>query len=350
MIWRTQKQKLGDNGIGAQAGRDVVIQGMSYADTKAVARDVAMEVFRENATRLVREAHATAHARAEEFVDNFLDQMAAKHPDALHHMQEPGVQSALLEAQSTYARTGDADLGELLVELLIDRVGKTERDLAQLALISAIEVARELRSAHLALLASNLFVKGIRLNVTSVEELAQGMEEALYPLQDALHTINSMDLDYLVGRGCLILSAGQISIAEYLRMTYPGMFTRGFNTKQWPGGAHLLDTPLVEAHPDHPGNHRIAAITNEDLDMLLESYELAYCEHDARTALRQNPVGDQEIERLLTSAAPRLTNTFSRWKALNLSHYVNTATGVAIGHAYLRRRNEGAVPPLERFL
>lgn len=46
--------------------------GLSYEDTKAVAKDAAMEVFKENATRLVREAHDITYGRAEEFAEIFL--------------------------------------------------------------------------------------------------------------------------------------------------------------------------------------------------------------------------------------------------------------------------------------
>ncbi|MEV7994879.1 LPO_1073/Vpar_1526 family protein [Streptomyces sp. NPDC086077] len=323
---------------------------MSYADVKSVARDTAMEVFRENATKLTREAHSIAYSRAEEFTENFLDEMMTTCPEALHQIQEPGVQATILEAQSGYASTGDEDLANLLVELLIGRMKRDARDLTQLALSSAVSVAKDLRSAHFSLLSCNLFLKGVRLPVTSFEELAQGMDEALYPIQDALYTIGPQDLDYLVGRGCLISATGAISIGRYLRMNYPGICTRGFKADEWPESRLLMDTPLAEPHPENSGYYRVPIVTNMDLEVLLESYELEHLRGAAKEALQHNVMGDMEISSLLTSTRPRLTNTFSRWSFLGLEHYVNTATGTAIGHAHLRNVTGEELPPLGSFL
>ncbi|MFF7845929.1 LPO_1073/Vpar_1526 family protein [Streptomyces ossamyceticus] len=184
MIWKTQKQRAGDKARILQAGRDLIVAGMTYEDTKAVAKDTAMEVFKENATKLVREAHDIAYGRAEEFAENFLDGIIRNHPDVLNKLRDPGMQASILDAQSSYAATGDAELGDLLVGLLTDRIEKEERDLAHLALNSAISVAKELRSAHFSLLAINFFVKGIVIPVSSVPELALVMDDALYPLQE----------------------------------------------------------------------------------------------------------------------------------------------------------------------
>ncbi|MFG3168370.1 LPO_1073/Vpar_1526 family protein [Streptomyces sp. NPDC048200] len=350
MRWKTQKQRAGDESLNLQAGRDLVVAGLSYEDTKAVAKDVAMEIFKENATRLVREAHDIAYGRAEEFAEIFFDELIRNHPDALQKMRDPGVQSSIFEAQSSYATTGDAELGDLLVGLLVDRIEKEERDLAHLALNSAIGVAKELRSAHFSLLALNFFVKGVVVPVDSIEKLARAMDDALYRLQDALYVIGDQDLDYLVGKGCLIAANGQFGIAKYLRMNLPGLFTRGFNVQEWPAGRPLLDVPFVMQDPGDPKYRRIDAVTKMDLDVLLESYDRQDLRGVAEEALQQNVIRDHEIEVRLSLEAPRLKRLFSRWRDLSLDHYVNTATGVAIGHCYLKSVAGNKLPPLKSFI
>ncbi|MFG3198015.1 LPO_1073/Vpar_1526 family protein [Streptomyces sp. NPDC048208] len=347
---KTQKQRAGDEALNLQAGRDLIVAGMSYEDTKAVAKDAAMEVFKENATKLVREAHDIAYKRAEEFAENFLDEIIRSHPNALKKMRDPGVQANIFEAQSSYAITGDAELGDLLVGLLIDRIEQEERDLAHLALNSAIGLAKELRSAHVSLLAINFFLKGIVIPVDSVAQLAPAMDDALHTLQDALYAIGEQDLDYLVGKGCLILASGQVSIAKYLRINLPGLFTRGFNAQEWPEGLPLLDAPFVVQDADDPNYHRIDVVTKRDLDALLDSCERQDLRGIAAEAMRQNVMQDYEIEARLSSQVPRLANIFSRCRSLGLEHYVNTATGVAIGHSYLKSAVGNKLPPLKSFI
>ncbi|WP_406257688.1 LPO_1073/Vpar_1526 family protein [Streptomyces nigra] len=308
---------------------------MSYEDVKSVAKDTAMRVFKENAAKLTQEAHEIAYARAEEFTENFLSEVMATRPAVIHEIGDPGVQSAIFEAQSSYASAGDADLGNLLVSLLVDRMGTEERNLTQLALSSAVSVAKDLRSAHFSLLSCNLFLKGAQASASSIEELAHKLDEALYPLVDALHAIHPQEIDYLMGRGCVVVTIGEMSIARYLRMSYPGLFTRGFNN-EWPEARFLMDTPLVEPHPQNPGNYRLAIVTNSDLETLIRSYELEHLRDTAAAALEHNVIGDTEIESLLVSASPRLANLFSRWSILGMQHCLNTATGHAIGHAHLR--------------
>lgn len=50
----------------------------------------------------------------------------------------------LFSAQKEHARIGDEDLGDLLVQLLVDRTKVRDRNLVQIALNESLEVAPKL--------------------------------------------------------------------------------------------------------------------------------------------------------------------------------------------------------------
>ncbi len=54
------------------------------------------------------------------------------------------MQRAIFTAQMEFARTGDPDLRDLLVDLLVDRAGETDRSLMQIVLNEALSASAKL--------------------------------------------------------------------------------------------------------------------------------------------------------------------------------------------------------------
>lgn len=337
MKWSTGQQKSRDNSTNIRAGRDISI-GLGYRDVKEISRDTAMEVFSRNFQSLSREAHAVAQKRADEFTLNLVESLQQRAPRVLESFQEPGTQSALFSAQSGYAKTGDADLGEVLIELLISRAGCRQRNTSQLASNFAVGIAEHLSSHHFAILTCNFALKQLAYGeIRSIGTLARNIEASIGPFFQDLGSADPADLDYLAGLGCTIATAGSLSPGKYVGMNYPGLFTRGFSSKEIMHSERLIGTRLVRPFGPDPDRYQIDAVTSEDLLKLIDSLLLREISDLALSALRNTVLGEHEIERMITESAPGLAPMFRRIKELEMNGYINTAIGTAIAHANMRR-------------
>ncbi|MDA1096239.1 MAG: hypothetical protein O3B84_03165 [Chloroflexi bacterium] len=97
--------------------------GLTYVD----ARSMVLDVFNANYLKMSREATAIARTRAESFTNAFLERLEETNPHALDSARDPDMQRAIFTAQLEFASSGDADLGELLVALLVDRARESKR-------------------------------------------------------------------------------------------------------------------------------------------------------------------------------------------------------------------------------
>ncbi|MFJ8553805.1 LPO_1073/Vpar_1526 family protein [Streptomyces sp. NPDC093676] len=343
MKWRTQKQNSGDGSLNVLAGRDVDVRvGLGYRDVQEVAKDVAMEVFKDNFIKLSQEAYATAMSRADEFIDNLLEELVKRDSVILKNLEDPGVQAAVLDAQSGYAKTGDPELGELLVGLLADRIRQDARDVSQLSLNAALEISQNLCTRHFSILSCNFFLKYVAFSSVRTErDIADQLVGALEPFEEDFFSAKQSDLNYLCGAGCLIMGAGTMAPGRYMGMNYPGLFSEGFTLEDFPPGRILLGTPLVVSHPEVDGRYKVAAITTAELESLIVVHQLQEVGDTARTALTLRLPSEERILEKVVSCRPEMRPFFSKWQDLALSSYLNTAAGIAIGHANVRRVTGG---------
>lgn len=337
MKWNTRRQSARDNNVNIQAEGDIHL-GIGYGDVKEIAEHAAMSVFEQNFQKLSLQAYAVAQERAAEFTRNFIEALQERAPHALRQIQDPGTQSAVFAAQSGYAKTGDPDLGEVLLELLIERTSCDRRETSQLASNFALTVAENLSPQHFSLLSCSLILKQIvHSDGRSVDSLARSIWNVLGRFSDDLAMVYPADLDYLSGLGCMISTAGSLSPGRYVALNYPGLFTRGFSLGEIAHAERLIGTPLVRPFGPDPDRYKINAITKPDLKGLID----AHCLHDmndiAFSALSNTTLEANEIERILANSVPELTPVFRECGQLGLNGYINTAIGSAIAHANIRR-------------
>ncbi len=163
-----QEQTSGDNSYNIQA-RDVSI-GISYSDAKLIAEDV----FNANFYKLAGVAQETARKRADELLNNFLKGVSQQRPEALEGMSDPDLQFAVFTAQREYARSGDKELGDVLVDILIDRAGQSERSLLQIVLNESLTIAPKLTAEQFDVLSLIFLLRYTRkTDITDLPGFAQ---------------------------------------------------------------------------------------------------------------------------------------------------------------------------------
>jgi hypothetical protein len=132
-------QISGRDSINVQVAGDLTI-GISIDSAK----QIALNVFKDNFLQLSEKAASIAFIRTEELVNEFMLALYHKHQDLTYKLQDPAIQYSLFNVQREYAKTGDIRLKEQELELLLERVGSKERSLKQIVLDEAIETLPKL--------------------------------------------------------------------------------------------------------------------------------------------------------------------------------------------------------------
>ncbi|MEV6396181.1 LPO_1073/Vpar_1526 family protein [Streptomyces sp. NPDC051907] len=323
--------------------------GVSYSDAKAI----AMDVFRENFSKLSQNAYRVATGRAEEFAENYLKELHDREPGSIRNIEDPGIQSDILEAQAGFARSGDRDLREVLTDLLVDRTARPERTIVSLTLSAAIQTAQRLTDVHFAALSSVFAFQQLKFpRMTHHEQVYENLVRCLVPFTRQMNALKDADVHYLEALGCVTLGGGN-RLLEFLWETYPGLFAEPIDVNDFPvdlegkplaGPHHILkklkNTSAVMASPRDPGKFQVSATDRDDLHQLLIDHDLLDHESELESALRKKLSGQRVCQEIADYSED--LDSVRYWnETLGLSHRANTAVGTAIGHANISRVTKG---------
>jgi hypothetical protein len=223
---RATTQRSGDNSTNYQANKIIIREtGLTVADAK----EVALMVVEQNFIKFSEEAKATAKVRAEEMVNEYLAGLVAKDERLVDEVQSPGVQMALVSAQKEFIKSGDKDLSQLLVNVLVERTAQPQRNLLQITLDDSLTALGRLTNSHVStILLSfllNNFSKGHVTNVTTVKTFFDSYVQPLIP-----HASRSRAAyDHLVSVGCGEIVYGNGELINNILSNYKAAFNSGMD-------------------------------------------------------------------------------------------------------------------------
>ncbi|MCZ4123483.1 LPO_1073/Vpar_1526 family protein [Streptomyces sp. H39-S7] len=340
MTWL--KQKAGNNSQLVQA--QTANFGVSVQDVEYI----FLKLFEDKFSSYSTEAFSKAKERVEEFTINFLKELNEESPESIENIKDPGVQSAVLEAESGFAKTGDENLGEILVSMLVQRTKQTERNSKQLAYNEAISVAQKLAPRHLDALTLLFFLRNVGFNQWDVDPnyLYQRIDAFTNPIISNLPVTKS-DVQYLVATSCATTSTlDEVTWPYAMKKRYPGVFTKGVSLDSHPelekymetGRSGLLIIPYNDQQiPDH-GKFQVNAVNEEMLTKKRETYGLSDAEFsELHAAMQVSPMDDDEVVALLKQRIPSAALVHEFWSETGLSHCQPTIIGTAIAHSNYRR-------------
>ncbi|HEV7405594.1 MAG TPA: LPO_1073/Vpar_1526 family protein [Chthoniobacteraceae bacterium] len=325
-----QRQQGGDSSTNVQAGA-VTINSLSYRDV----RDIALDVFSDNFEKLSANAAKTAIGRVEEFTTKFLEKLEASRPEAIQQAEEPAFQMALLTAQKEYARTGEKELGDILVDLLIDRSDYEAGTLQEVVLREALAVVPKLNGDQLTILALIFGHKYLRHpKLGSLKDFCETFEKVARLAKGVAIGSNITHLSFC---SCIETPPFQnLNFGDLLRDQYPALFTRGFNPKNPEDHALLTTIPnvtnmLMRSMHDP----EFLQFTTEDfnsLTSLLASRGVAPQEITKIDELwKSRRLSMEEVEAWFGRNVSGADQFLTLWGAI--SHCNLTSVGIALGHA-----------------
>lgn len=325
-----QNQKAGAESTNYQAGQLVIHQHtLGYRDIK----DIALDVFRNNFATLSQVAREVATTRAEEITEQFLSRLQKENNEGLQQAETPRFQLSLLTAQKEYARSGDADLGGLLVDLLIDLSKQDDRSIQQLVLDECLVVAPKLTPNLLATLGVVFYCRYARSpNAYTAKQVADLLEQIVIPFVDLLSK-KETPYRHLEYAGCGTIGFAVVELENALQAHYPAAFIDGFSANELAAALPDIDQRgVITRCAQNPGKLQFNVSALADLSELFADVST---EEKAHSLWKSKVWPPQKVKSELIELLPEIEKVFDVWHNSGMKQLKLTTVGMAIGHAYL---------------
>jgi len=332
------KQEGGDKSTNLQGQNVNIYNGISYSDAKEIFNDL----FKTNFLELKYEAADIAQARAEEITAKFLDKLNTKSPDSIAQFKEPAMQDALFKTQKEFAKSGDQDLGDLLVDILVDRAQTKTRNMLQLVLDESLKIAPSLTIEQLDTLSLNFLL--MRTKSTSIVDL-DGLSKMIQ--RDIEPFINNMlsednQYNYLEFHRCGLTRTGSYGNLEvnWSKM-YKGLFSKGLSKDEIDkilGEENKYPSLLIECLHDS-SLLQISVMDDNILEEVMRELNVTdELKPKYQQIFNQSTMSAEEVKLFLLKINPSLKQVFEIWSSSRFNKLELSSVGIAIAHANYRRR------------
>ena len=219
-----QDARGGENSTVNQAGGDVKVSttinyGMGYTETK----DLFMDLFHIEFTKLGKDVEHLINERAEKIVVDYLNKLVQEDPNLIQNTKNPDIRYDIIEAQKAYARLGDQEMADLLVKILVERTKSTVNTFKNIALNESLSVIPKLTSKQIDVIILIYLVR----YYSFVPEFKMPFDFYYQTLVNflAVEIPNSeMFYQHLQYSGCLSISIGSSSFASIFMHKFPHLF------------------------------------------------------------------------------------------------------------------------------
>lgn len=332
-----QIQKSGDDSFNIQAKSVKIQTGLTCSDVK----EIALDVYKNNIKQLSVVAADTAKKRAEEITGKFLYELEKRNSDALNQAQDPDFQYSLFTVQKEYAKSGDKDLGDLLVDILVERTKVDQRGLLQIVLNESFAVAPKLTTSQLCALSIIFSLKYTRfLKMTSLDMLKFYIEHRLAPFAKDLSK-SQASYQHLEFAGCGSISIGSSDFTNIMKQTYPGVFTKGFSKEQFDskiaqinGSEKLLIPCLRDSSLFQFDGTDFEVLKNKTKKVGISETEYPNIEAFSKRYLLSN----EDLKKDLIDRNENMSIIYDVWESTPMRNMRLTSVGIAIAHAYTRSK------------
>lgn len=334
-----QDQRVGEGATAIQAQGAVTInQGMSPTQMTEIMVALATQL-----QRFQDDAAKTAQERFAKFREEMLRKFAKPdeaNPDAF---KDPDFQFLLASAQNSYARTGDDQIGEMLVCLLAERSMQSGRNRTSLILNRAAETVTLLTSEEIAILSVGFVLYYTSGGVANYFAFLQRCNWFIAPFVKDL-SASRAPYEYLESLGCISIdSMGARNLRDVIVNQFGGVLSGGFTDEELVA-AVSDDTLLsvvrrsVVACVNDPMRIQFNAINQAALDKILVSAAVPQDVKQRLINLSSSSVWDeQKLFGKLRTDLPAFSTLEKVW-ADSIFQKINlTLLGKALGHANVLR-------------
>lgn len=342
----SNKQDAGDNSTNYQAGNNnnIVNIGLSYGEVK----EVVLDTFKANFYQLSEKAAQIVLERVEHITDSVLEKLYREKPHLIEKLQEPSVQSSLINAQKEHAKAGDVDLETMLTDLLIERIDSDERSLKQIVLDEAVLVVAKLSNTHINVLTLLYNITSVYYNATQLGDYYRYLDHLL--LFYIPNTLNEKTFKHLQFTGCCLVHTEGRSYRIFTDVVierYRGLLSKGFSNEEFVAYigmslelCQILQPRLIMICPRDNSKLQYSAMNDAVFYSLIGVFEpdiqLKLQNHFISTTM--NP---EEIKQDALSYNPNLSSLINDWDNSSIRGFLLTSVGGVIAvKNYNKTKNE----------
>lgn len=330
------KQINGKNSINQQAEEIINKYGLSYSEVK----EIALDVFKNNFYQLSTEANQLAFERAKKFIEDYINELIKDNPIGIQQCQNPDFQYVLFEAQKNYARSGDKNQEELLINLLIERSKQNERSTLQIVLNESISVINKLTQQQIDLLSFIYLIKYTKNSLApTLDALISYFNQFFRPIINGVSE-NYTDIQHLLYTGCGTENISSVNIYEIIKDTYPGIFSKGFKKEKYE--SLVISKPLTDSlfRKDYsPDTYFINATSVDDLFRIASMNKFSQDDiTKLKSLLTDNLMSEEEIKKIIAENCNFMMSPMEIFNKTKISHFLLSSVGIAIAHANMKHK------------
>lgn len=332
------EQESGKNSTNLQIGGNLNI-GISATE----ARQIALDIFKANSYEFSEKAAKKALERVEEITDEFIHKFYSQIPHLENKLEEPSVQSSIFTTQKEFAKSGNTDLKEQLLDLLIQRINSDERSLKQIVLDEAIILLPKLTKDQINLL--TLIFSAIYFNhrdILNLEQFNDYINNKLVIFHPKIKTSYSFFTHLQYTGCCTILSEGSTykPLKQIFQSRYKALFTKGFTQQQL---QEEFNENLPQLNPllinclRNPILLQFNSLNDEVFNSKISELNLGQLGQRAIDFENKFLMNEQEIEDYIISINSDFIKLSSDWNEKDLKTIRPTSVGFAIAIANYNR-------------
>ena len=332
-----RSQQGGDNSLNIQVEQVTVNTGLTISH----AREIAYEVFTNNFAELAGLAKETADKRAREIIEQFLQELKKKNPAGVQAAEDPDFQYSLFTAQKEFARCGDKELGDILVDLLVDRTKQEDRSLLQIVLNESLSIAPKLTSEQLDILACCFNVVYVNEGrIVNIAMFADYLENNILVFADPINSKN-YNYNHIEFVRCASIRTGSKDIINLLINRYKAFFSKGYQ-RDAIKAIEEREPKIIDVHIPYPHDSALLQPggVNDNVIKTMCS-DRGISEESANQLIQLNTqylMNQQEAREFLEKICPRFPKFLDDAASTPFNHMDLTSVGIAIAHAHSRKK------------
>lgn len=306
--------------------------GLSYADTRDLCKDLIqseLATYRAEALQLAEERED----RLRNHIFEKLDKEKIANSTILEEFKNPDLQFTYVNAQKAYIRVGTEELEKMLAELLLNRIRENKRSLLQVALNESLNVIPMLMPDQMNILSVCFVLRYTKNNgIRSLGDLVNYLSDRILPHIKGDLKKESL-YQHLEYSRCGQVSINEISLANLLCHSYPGLFCKGIELEEIESLREFYPKLFLKCL----NNNRlwqVNAIDDSVLDGLLNDVSDTSHKQKIKNLFKKNMLSEEEIKVKITQNLPEANNLFSIWDETNLKHLTLTSVGIIIGATF----------------
>lgn len=318
----TQKQQSGDNSTNMQLNNVTIVNNYKIIGNNE--KEELMATFKKSMPSLKESAQYELNKSAKDVSDGFIDKTTEQEEKIIKkifgRLSEPNMQIAIFEAQKGYAKYGNKEKLDRLIELLIEKGKQTPGSLKDILLDDAIEKLSKMTSNQLNILS---YLLAITINDPSntLEDFHQNYVNALLQFYSSIDNKRlDNDIQYLMQLGCIrqiSFAQNENKIIKQIKNSYTGLFAAGFTKQEfeseYSGPINTIIIPCISNN----SLWQISALNNNILEQICNNMNITQSQKEVLEKYSNKILSNEKIEEILTQMEPNMKDLLDNTNRIN---------------------------------